>query len=64
MVSTRIGCTKIQETTWMEESRKTVGGKETNVREVSLSRLKGGVVGLNAWVWWRLGRGYLGVFRG
>ena len=27
MVFTRIGCTEIKETTWMEESRKTVSGK-------------------------------------
>ena len=39
-----------------------VGAEEADVREVSLLRLKCSVAGLNVWAWWRLGRGYLGVF--
>ena len=32
-----------------------IGAKEAGVWEVSLSRLKGGVAGLNVWAWRRRG---------
>ena len=40
-----------------------VGAEEADVWEVSLSRLKGGVAGIDAGAWQRLFRGYLGVLQ-
>ena len=40
-----------------------VVAKEADVWEVSLLRLKGGVAGLDAWVWRRHGWDHRGVFQ-